>query len=71
MPTYTDEVKAQCVEAVKNGMKLSEITKLYGPNPKAIQRYCKKAGVEIPKAEKAPKVDKPKKEKKAKVESNE
>jgi len=49
MPKYTDEIKAQCVEAVRQGTALSEIHKTHGPNPKAIQRYCKAAGVEVPK----------------------
>ena len=54
MPKYTDEVKAKCVEAVKAGKALAQITKDLGPNPKAIQRYCKKAGVEMPKKVKKP-----------------
>ena len=63
MAKYTDEIKAKCVEMVKAGTALAEITRQLGPNPKAIQRYCKKAGVEIPKKpkkEKAPKKDAPK-----------
>ena len=55
MPKYTDEVKAKCVEMVKTGVALAEITRKLGPNPKAIQRYCKKAGVEIPKKPKTEK----------------
>ena len=61
MPKYDEEAKAKCVEMVKQGVALAEITRQLGPNPKAIQRYCKKAGVEIPKkpkAEKKPKVEK-------------
>jgi len=58
MPKYEDNVKAECVELVKQGVALAEITRQKGPNPKAIQRYCKKAGVEIPKKEKAPKAEK-------------
>ena len=57
MAKYDDEAKAKCVELVKKGVALAEITRQVGPNPKAIQRYCKKAGVEIPKKEK---VEKPK-----------
>lgn len=64
MPTYSEEIKTECVEMVKKGMSLTEITKAKGPNPKAIQRYCKKAGVEIPKA---PKKEKKAPEKKAEV----
>jgi len=55
MAKYDEEVKAKCVEQVKQGVALAEITRQLGPNPKAIQRYCKKAGVEIPKK---PKVEK-------------
>jgi len=58
MPKYNDEVKAKCVAAVKSGLALAEVTRQFGPNPKAIQRYCAKAGVSIPKKEKAPKVAK-------------
>lgn len=61
MPKYEDEVKNKCVEMAKQGVALAEITRQLGPNPKAIQRYCKKAGVELPKAEKkekAPKAEK-------------
>ncbi len=60
MVKYDEKVKAECVELVKKGVALAEITRKLGPNPKAIQRYCKKAGVEIPKKEKKPKA--PKKE---------
>jgi len=63
MAKYDDEVKAKCVEQVKNGVALAEISRQLGPNPKAIQRYCKAAGVVIPKAPKAEKKEKaPKKE---------
>lgn len=55
MPKYTEEIKAKCVEKVKQGVALAAITKELGPNPKAIQRYCKKAGVEMPKKPKAEK----------------
>ncbi len=55
MVKYDEEVKAKCVEMVKQGTALAEITRQLGPNPKAIQRYCTKAGVTIPKKEKAPK----------------
>ena len=55
MPKYDEEIKAKCVELVKQGVALAEITRQLGPNPKAIQRYCAKAGVEMPKKEKAEK----------------
>jgi transposase-like protein len=60
MPKYTDEIKAKAVQMVKEGKALAEIQRQLGPNPKAIGRYCAKAGVSIPKAPKAPKTDKPK-----------
>lgn len=67
MAKYDDKVKAQAVEMVKQNVALAEISRQLGPNPKAIQRYCKKAGVAIPKAEKKPKAEKaPKAEKPAK-----
>jgi len=62
MPKYTDEVKAKAIQMAKDGVALAEIQRQLGPNPKAIQRYCKKAGVALPKKEK---VAKPKAEKKA------
>lgn len=62
MAKYDDEVKAKCVEAVKQGVALAEISRQFGPNPKAIQRYCKAAGVDIPKAPKKEKTPKAKKE---------
>ena len=52
MAKYTEEVQKQCVEAIKAGKKVSEVSKELGPNPKAIERYCKKAGVAMPKKEK-------------------
>ena len=55
---YNEEVKAQCVEKVKEGLALAEISRQLGPNPKAIQRYCKAAGVEIVKKPKADKKSK-------------
>ena len=58
MAKYDDETKAKCVEAVKAGTPLAEIARTLGPNPKAIARYCKAAGVELPKKEKAPKKEK-------------
>jgi len=54
MAKYGDEVKAQAVEMAKQGVPLAEIARQLGPNPKAIGRYCAKAGVELPKAEKKP-----------------
>ncbi len=47
MPKYAEEIKAQCVERAKAGESLAAISKELGPNPKAIQRYCKAAGVDI------------------------
>ena len=58
MAKYDDEVKGKCVAMVKAGTPLAEVSRQLGPNPKAIQRYCKKAGVELPKTEKKPKVAK-------------
>jgi len=58
MPKYTEEVKAKCVELAKNGTALAEITRQLGPNPKAVQRYCKAAGVELPKKERKAKAEK-------------
>jgi hypothetical protein len=66
MPKYDETIKAKAVEMVQNGTALAEITRQLGPNPKAIQRYCKKAGVEMPKAEKKEKVAKEPKAKKEK-----
>lgn len=66
MTKYEEDVKAKAVEMAKNGTPLAEIQRQLGPNPKAIQRYCAKAGVELPKRAKAEKVPKEKKEKKAK-----
>ena len=62
MAKYDEETKAKAVELAKGGMALAEITRQIGPNPKAIQRYCKKAGVELPKKEKAVKAPKEPKE---------
>lgn len=62
MPKYEESVKTLCVNAVKglnsgtfvkhNGVELKNLTDIkraYGPNPKAIGRYCKKVGVQLPK----------------------
>lgn len=62
MPKYAEDVQAKCVAAIKAGRPVSEVSKEFGPNPKAIGRYCAKAGVTMPKAvraPKAPKADKP------------
>jgi len=68
MSKYTDEIKAKCVEMIRNGSSVSDVTKALGPNPKAIERYCVKAGVAIAKKVRAPKdPNAPKKEKKAKA----
>ena len=58
MPKYDETVKAKAVELVQSGMPLAEVSRQLGPNPKAIQRYCKKAGVDIPKAERKTKAKK-------------
>ena len=50
MGKYDDKVKADCVAEVKKGTPLAQITQKLGPNPEAIKRYCKAAGVTIPKA---------------------
>ena len=71
MPNYDEKQKELCVNAVKginsgNFVKhedkelktMADIRRAYGPNPKAVGRYCKKAGVELPKrvaGEKKPK----------------
>ena len=46
MPKYTQEVKDKCVAAVKEGKSFAEIKATLGPNPKAVQRYLVKAGVD-------------------------
>lgn len=61
MAKYDDNVKAQAVEMAKQGVPLAEIARQLGPNPKAIGRYCVKAGVELPKAEKKARTKKAKK----------
>jgi len=58
MVKYTDEIKAKCVELAKEGKSFAEITRQLGPNAKAVQRYCKKAGFELPKRERKPKAEK-------------
>ena len=68
MAKYTDDIKAKCVEALKAGKSVSEVTKEFGPNPKAVERYAVKAGIAIAKKVRAPKdPSAPKKEKKAKA----
>lgn len=57
MAKYDEETKAKAVEMVKQGVALAEIARQLGPNPKAIQRYCKAAGVEIPKKVKEEKAE--------------
>ena len=57
MAKYDEETKAKTVEMVKEGIALAEIARQLGPNPKAIQRYCKAAGVEVPKKTKAEKAE--------------
>jgi len=55
MVKYDEEIKGKCVELVKQGIALAEVSRQLGPNPKAIQRYAKAAGVVIPKKAKAEK----------------
>ena len=55
MAKYTPEIVAKAVALVKAGKTVTEVSKELGPNPKAISRYCAKAGVVIPKAKKAEK----------------
>ena len=43
---YTQEIKDQCVELVKQGKSFAFIKSELGPNPKAAQRYLVKAGVD-------------------------
>lgn len=49
MPKYTQDVKDKAVEMARNGVALAEIQRQLGCNPKAIQRYCEKAGYALPK----------------------
>jgi len=58
MVKYTKEIKDECVELAKAGIGLAEIARQKGPNPKAVARYCKAAGFELPKKVKAEKVAK-------------
>lgn len=59
MPKYDETVKKQCVEAIKGIVSgkhvlfegkpiktLKDIQRVYGPNPLATKRYCKKAGID-------------------------
>jgi hypothetical protein len=57
MAKYDVEVQNKCVELVKQGTPLAEVSRQLGPNAKAVQRYCVKAGVVIPKKEKAKKAE--------------
>lgn len=59
MAKYDEKVKAECVEMVKSGSALADVSKKFGPNPKAILRYCKKAGVDVPKKERKVKAKAP------------
>jgi len=49
MTKYKQEVKDKCVEAAKNGQHLKSIQIEFGPNPKAVMRYLKKAGLDYTK----------------------
>ena len=69
MGKYTQEIKDKCVEMVKMGVSLKDIQTQIGPNPKAVERYLKKAGVEKPKVLRVPKV-KTEKETSKKVSKN-
>jgi len=46
MAKYTEEVKAQAVEAAKSGMSLKQVQSDIGPNPKAVMRYLKAVGID-------------------------
>jgi transposase-like protein len=49
MPKYTQEVKDKAVQMVLAGKPLKAIQTELGPNPKAVQRYLKKAGIDYAK----------------------
>jgi transposase-like protein len=49
MPKYTQEVKDKAVKMVQEGKSLKAIQTELGPNPKAVQRYLKKAGIDYTK----------------------
>lgn len=49
MPKYTQEVKDKAVQMVLAGKPLKAIQTELGPNPKAVQRYLKKAGIDYTK----------------------
>ena len=55
---YSEEVKARCVQLLKEGKGVTEVSKTCGPNVKAVERYAKKAGVAIAKKPRAPKAAK-------------
>jgi hypothetical protein len=44
MPKYTQEIKDKALQMAESGVSLKEIQRQLGPNPKAVQRYFKKAG---------------------------
>lgn len=54
MGKYTQDVKDKAVEMVKQGVSLKEIQRQLGPNPKAVERYLAKAGIEKPKVVRQP-----------------
>ena len=55
MRRYDEATQKKALEMAKNGSSLKEIQRQLGPNPSAIKRYAKKAGVTLPKKEAAKK----------------
>lgn len=51
---YKKDVKEQCLKMVREGYSFKVIQDQLGPNPKAIQRYCVKAGINVSEIEKKP-----------------
>ena len=49
MGKYTQEIKDKALAAAKAGVSLKEIKATIGPNPKAVERYFKKAGLDYQK----------------------
>lgn len=46
MAKYTEAIKVEAVEKAKAGVSFKEIQATLGPNPKAVMRYLKKAGID-------------------------
>lgn len=47
MAKYAQDVKDKAIEMLKAGKSLAAIKQELGPNPKAVERYCKKAGIDM------------------------